>query len=516
MRSGHRRRQRRRTVCAILQQHCRTHRATDCLPMPVLTSLSLLSTAVSGALQLAGEVADALHSAKSGSVKKPDSHKQTQSASQLANTFAAYLAAAANPANPPAPSANVPVKGASKSVKEASATLSSLSVVLAVGPATAVTASKALQTATGVNTSASKTAHSLAPTKGAVPTVPNSANTLHPTAKQPSAPGTKTLSPSTATQNLRTGSLSERLASTAPTKPAAPVVAPAPPEQTKAEVPVLALHDVPVSHVSENPPSSAVSSVSSSVERTAVASVPSPHQPGEASHSSLETLPALAISPQVHATQTKPVGWAESSRPATPHLVGPEDSAHPTASDRSSPQTTSAQPAMTPLVSAVVSDNQPSSNTTGAGSNSPETNVPVAEQLTRAFVAQASTVNREGRTDFHLRLDPPQLGSVQIHLTATEHTVSARVIVSQEGTRQLIEGHAHQLRQSLAESGLVLGTFDVTRDSGGFSHSGHHQPPEPPPPRTASRSESATATHTAIAKTASSRSIRTDGIDILA
>lgn len=105
--------------------------------------------------------------------------------------------------------------------------------------------------------------------------------------------------------------------------------------------------------------------------------------------------------------------------------------------------------------------------------------VPISEQLTRAFVAQAEVVQREGRTDFHLRLDPPQLGSVRIHLTAMDHIVSARVVAAQEGTRQLLEGQAHHLRQGLAAAGLSLGSFDVTRDGGG-SHS--RQPPAEPTP----------------------------------
>ncbi len=514
MKSGQRGRQRRRTGCAILQQDCRTPRATDCASMPVFTSLSLLSTAVSGALQLAGEVADALHSAKSGSVKKSNSPNQTQGADQLANIFAAYLAAAASPANPPTPSTNAPIKGASKSVKEASAALSSLSVVLAVGPTTAITATKAVQAATRVDPTASKTAYTLGSVKGMVPTLPTAANTLHPTTKQPSAPEAKTLSPTTAPQNLGISNLSKRPASAVTEKPAAPVAAPASQEQATAESPVLALHDVPGPHAPDNLEPVVTSHESTSSERPTSVSVSSPHRPMEASHSPLGTLPSPEISQQLHATQTRLAGWAESSRPTGEGVVSLEDSAHPTTSDHSSPQPASAQPASNPLLPAVASADQLPSNTTVAGLNSPQSNVPVAEQLTRAFVAQASTVNREGRTDFHLRLEPPQLGSVQIHLTATERTVSARVIVAQEATRQLIEGHAQQLKQSLAESGLVLGTFDVTRGSGGFSQSGHHQPPEAPPFPTVSQSGSVTTTRAPLAKT-SSRSVHTDGIDIL-
>ena len=78
-------------------------------------------------------------------------------------------------------------------------------------------------------------------------------------------------------------------------------------------------------------------------------------------------------------------------------------------------------------------------------------------------------------------LEPPQLGAVQIHLTATDHTISARVVVAQEGTRQLIQDNAQHLRQSLADAGLSLTGFDVTRDGGGSSGGGR-QNPEPPMP----------------------------------
>ena len=285
------------------------------LPCPCLPACPLLSTAVSGVAQLAGEVGDALHSTKSSSVKKSDSPNQAQGSGQLANVFAAYLAAAANSAHPPTPSPNVPIKGASKSLKEASASLSSLSVVLAVGPATAIAQSMALHAPPGVNPSPSKTAYTLAPIKGTSPTVQTAAKTLHPTAKQPSAPDAKTSSPSTGAQNLQTGSTSERTVSTTTAKSAAPAVVPAAYEQTTTEPPVLALHDVPGPHVQDSPQSAVVSSESSNGERTTALDQPNPHPPVDAGRSPLETLPAPEVSLQVQAVQTKLVGGAESARP---------------------------------------------------------------------------------------------------------------------------------------------------------------------------------------------------------
>jgi flagellar hook-length control protein FliK len=137
--------------------------------------------------------------------------------------------------------------------------------------------------------------------------------------------------------------------------------------------------------------------------------------------------------------------------------------------------------------------------------------VPVAEQLTRAFVAQAEVVQRAGQTNFHLRLDPPQLGPVQIHLTATEHTISARIVVAQDGTRQLLEGQAHHLRQGLAEAGLSLGSFDVTRDGGGSRGGGQQAPPQTPwlPPTFVSTPRASTVVPTTVSRP-------TEGINILA
>ncbi|MGH7225571.1 MAG: flagellar hook-length control protein FliK, partial [Gemmataceae bacterium] len=136
---------------------------------------------------------------------------------------------------------------------------------------------------------------------------------------------------------------------------------------------------------------------------------------------------------------------------------------------------------------------------------------PVADQLTQAFLAHANVVQHTGRSDFHLNLDPPQLGSVRIHLTATQHTVSARIVVAQEGTRQLLAGQAHHLRQGLAEAGLSLGSFDVARDGGGSNGGGQQPPPQTPlaPPTTV-----ATPRTTTVVSTSVSRPM--DGINILA
>jgi len=212
-----------------------------------------------------------------------------------------------------------------------------------------------------------------------------------------------------------------------------------------------------------------------------------------------------------YVTAPAKISWATTDRtnPATKW-----DSGLPTLSrDDSSPQAPAAVPVavQTGMPVPAAHSMVPSLGSAHTEPSNEQSNTPVAEQLTRAFVSKAELVSREGRTDFHLRLEPPQLGSVQIHLTAEDHTISARIVVSQEGARQAIEGQAQHLRQSLAEVGLVLGKFDVTHGGGGSSDGGRRPPPEAPmapPARIASPAPAV------VAKT--TRPVPTDGIDILA
>lgn len=95
----------------------------------------------------------------------------------------------------------------------------------------------------------------------------------------------------------------------------------------------------------------------------------------------------------------------------------------------------------------------------------------VAEQITRAFVDHATVVARQGSTDFHLRLEPPNLGPVHVYVSATESTVNVRVVAAHEATQALLESQANDLRQSLAHVGVALGGFDVARNGGGSSRS---------------------------------------------
>jgi hypothetical protein len=99
----------------------------------------------------------------------------------------------------------------------------------------------------------------------------------------------------------------------------------------------------------------------------------------------------------------------------------------------------------------------------------------VVETVAGSIIAHSQLVQREGSTEFHLRLEPPELGSVHIHLTATDQGISARLFVHEPGARQLLQSQLESLRQRLQQEGLTLGRFDVAGQGGGASGHGQGQ-----------------------------------------
>jgi flagellar hook-length control protein FliK len=86
----------------------------------------------------------------------------------------------------------------------------------------------------------------------------------------------------------------------------------------------------------------------------------------------------------------------------------------------------------------------------------------LGDQIGREIVTRADLLNREGRTEFSMRLEPPELGTVRIHLTATDNTLAARFVVDNEAVRQVVANQMDSLRQSLADAGMSLQRFDVS------------------------------------------------------
>ncbi len=180
--------------------------------------------------------------------------------------------------------------------------------------------------------------------------------------------------------------------------------------------------------------------------------------------------------------------------------------------DTLTPESTDGQPPPlaipAPAEQAVVESPLPSSATTvfsaqsrpvePSPADSPRVNPtasPVAAQLQDAFVIQARVIERGGRHEFQLRLDPPELGEVKVRVLAMGDKIEARLVVSDDAVRKLIESQLPDLRQRLEQAGVSVPKFDVTTDGGRANTGGdawdrHHSPATP---RTATPTAAPTA-----------------------
>jgi flagellar hook-length control protein FliK len=96
--------------------------------------------------------------------------------------------------------------------------------------------------------------------------------------------------------------------------------------------------------------------------------------------------------------------------------------------------------------------------------------VPIAG-LAVEIVAQA----RDGKNRFEIRLDPPELGRIDVHLTVDrDGNVSSRLVVDRSETLDLLRRDAPTLERALENAGLKTaqqGLEFSLRDQGG-----RHQP----------------------------------------
>ncbi len=111
----------------------------------------------------------------------------------------------------------------------------------------------------------------------------------------------------------------------------------------------------------------------------------------------------------------------------------------------------------------------------------------VSSRITAEFVSRAELLRREGKLEFHLHLEPPELGTVRIQVIATQNGLAARFMVSQEGTRQLIEAGLQQLAGQLTQAGIDIRHFDVSSDGSRYDNSDSISEPTTSPARSRAR-----------------------------
>jgi flagellar hook-length control protein FliK len=76
------------------------------------------------------------------------------------------------------------------------------------------------------------------------------------------------------------------------------------------------------------------------------------------------------------------------------------------------------------------------------------------------------------QTAAELRLNPAELGSVEIRVRMEKESASISFVVQSASVREAVEGTLPRLRELLAESGVSLGRVDVAERSSGESGRG--------------------------------------------
>lgn len=89
-----------------------------------------------------------------------------------------------------------------------------------------------------------------------------------------------------------------------------------------------------------------------------------------------------------------------------------------------------------------------------------------AAQIADGIIERASLAQSDGKVEFQMRLDPPELGPLKVKLILHGDRMSAAVVVSNDAIRSMIESQLPDLRQRLADVGLKLPDVDVSTGGG--------------------------------------------------
>ena len=97
-----------------------------------------------------------------------------------------------------------------------------------------------------------------------------------------------------------------------------------------------------------------------------------------------------------------------------------------------------------------------------------KTDVPSApEQIAQSVVSQVRVLSKDETVEYSIRLDPPDLGRVQIRLISTGDNLSAHVTVANDAVRQMLESQLPELRQRLEQAGVNATQIDVSTQTAG-------------------------------------------------
>jgi flagellar hook-length control protein FliK len=87
-----------------------------------------------------------------------------------------------------------------------------------------------------------------------------------------------------------------------------------------------------------------------------------------------------------------------------------------------------------------------------------------AARIANEIVTRAEMISQGTNTEFRLRLDPPELGTIHIRMQLGPEGLRAEMTVSSDAVRQLMESQMPDLQQRLQAANLQLVKFDIQQE----------------------------------------------------
>lgn len=105
---------------------------------------------------------------------------------------------------------------------------------------------------------------------------------------------------------------------------------------------------------------------------------------------------------------------------------------------------------------------------------------PVENRVIDQIINRISMRSNGSQSEVKIRLDPPSLGTVRLHITTSGDGVRTVIVAESLAVKQVIENNLSQLRDAMAEQGLKMNGFSVLvggdGNSGSFQQGEHSNP----------------------------------------
>ena len=82
-------------------------------------------------------------------------------------------------------------------------------------------------------------------------------------------------------------------------------------------------------------------------------------------------------------------------------------------------------------------------------------------EILNTIVRQAGFMLKNGQSVASIRLDPPSLGKLKLEIVTEHSRIAGKITVETKEAKDIIENRLSELRESLAQNGLKVESFDV-------------------------------------------------------